>query len=59
VLVTCVGCDQATKRIATHVLAPAGPQLFLGGAVRLEYVQNPGAFLGMGEISPPVSDFGH
>jgi signal peptidase II len=49
VLVTGVGCDQASKCIASRVLAPpVGRQSYLGDTVRLEYAQNPGAFLGMG-----------
>ena len=47
-LVACVGCDQVTKNIATRTLAPLPPQLYFGGILRLEYVRNPGAFLGMG-----------
>ncbi len=57
VLATGVGCDQATKRIATRVLAPVGRQSFLGDTVRLEYVQNPGAFLGMGGRLAPEHRF--
>lgn len=57
VLVAGVGCDQATKRIATRVLAPAGRQSFLGDTVRLEYVQNSGAFLGMGGGLAPAHRF--
>ena len=48
VLVTGVGCDQATKHVATRTLAPIGRQSFLADTLRLEYTQNPGAFLGMG-----------
>jgi signal peptidase II len=48
VLVSAVGCDQVTKRIATQTLAPLPRQSFLGDTLRLEYAQNPGAFLGMG-----------
>jgi signal peptidase II len=48
VLVSCVGCDQVTKSIATRELAPLPVQSFLGDTVRLQYAQNPGAFLGMG-----------
>src|SRR5262245_14798284 len=48
VLTSAVGCDQVTKRIATQTLAPLPRQSFLGDILRLEYAQNPGAFLGMG-----------
>jgi len=49
VLVTCVGCDQVTKSIATQKLAPRGePVSLLGDTLKLTYIKNPGAFLGMG-----------
>ena len=48
VLISAVGCDQVTKSIATRALAPLPRQSFLGDTLRLEYAQNPGAFLGMG-----------
>jgi len=48
VLVSAIGCDQVTKSIATRSLAPLPRQSFLGDTLRLEYAQNPGAFLGMG-----------
>jgi signal peptidase II len=57
VVVTAVGCDQATKCIATHELAPIGRKSFLGDTVRLEYAQNPGAFLGMGRNLAPEQRF--
>jgi len=48
VLVSAIGCDQVTKSIAARRLAPLPRQSFLGDTFRLEYAQNPGAFLGMG-----------
>jgi len=57
VLVACVGCDQVTKSIAARRLAPLPPQLYLGGVLRLEYVRNPGAFLGMGGNLSPQQRF--
>jgi signal peptidase II len=48
VLVSCVGCDQMTKSIATRELAPLPVQSFLGDTLRLQYAQNAGAFLGVG-----------
>src|SRR4029079_2863623 len=54
VLVSCVGCDQVTKRIATRELAPLGdPLSFLGDTLRLTYIKNLGAFLGMGSDFQP------
>jgi len=48
VLVSCIGCDQVTKSIATRELAPLPVQSFLGDTLRLQYAQNAGAFLGVG-----------
>ena len=52
VLTTCVGCDQATKRLAAFILKDMRPMSFLGNTLRLEYAENPGAFLGMGSQLP-------
>src|SRR6516162_3894324 len=55
VLVSAVGCDQVTKRIATQTLAPLPRQSFLGDTLRLEYALNSGAFLGMGgDLKPDL-----
>ena len=48
VLLSCVGCDQATKRIATQTLRDAPPRSYLANTLRLEYVRNPGGFLSVG-----------
>ena len=47
-LVACIGLDQATKVLATATLKGHAPQSFLANTLRLEYAENPGAFLGMG-----------
>ena len=52
VLTTCMGCDQATKRLAAFALKDLKPVTFLGNTVRLEYAENPGAFLSMGSTLP-------
>jgi len=52
VLLGCLGCDQATKRAATELLAGTAPQSYLGDTVRLHYVQNPGGFLSLGQNLP-------
>ena len=53
ILASCLGCDQATKRIAIEQLKGTPPQSFLYDTVRLQYAENPGAFLGLGgEMSP-------
>lgn len=44
----CVGCDQASKRVAAQVLKGTQTQSFLGDVFRLTYAENSGAFLGLG-----------
>lgn len=45
---TCIGCDRVAKAVATEELRSSEPVTFLGGVVRFEYAENPGAFLGLG-----------
>jgi signal peptidase II len=52
VLFSTVGCDQATKSMAQTHLAPSEPITFLNGIVRLQYAENPGAFLSLGAALP-------
>lgn len=52
VMATCMGCDQATKRLAEFALKDVKPVTFLNNMFRLEYAENPGAFLGMGANLP-------
>lgn len=52
ILCACIGCDQATKQMATHSLKHAAPRSFLADTVRLEYAQNPGGFLSLGSGLP-------
>jgi signal peptidase II len=47
-----VGCDRVTKRMAVDNLADKPPQSYLGGVIRLEYAENPGAFLSVGSELP-------
>jgi signal peptidase II len=54
ILLVCVGCDQVTKQVARAHLPDAGRQSFLGDTVRLEYAENPGAFLSLGSDWPEV-----
>lgn len=42
------GCDQATKQIASSSLRSAPTQSFFGDTFRLQYSENPGAFLSLG-----------
>jgi len=57
VMLVSIGCDQATKRIATHELRDVPSQSFLGDTFRLVYAENPGAFLGMGGTFSPQLRF--
>jgi len=43
-----VGCDQATKRIASNGLRAVAPRSYAGDTFRLLYSENPGSFLGLG-----------
>jgi signal peptidase II len=52
ILSTCIGCDQATKQLASRELKDAPPKTFLGGAIRLEYALNSGGFLSLGGELP-------
>ncbi len=51
-MIACVGLDQATKVLATVTLKGKAAHSFLGNTFRLEYAENPGAFLGMGSTLP-------
>jgi signal peptidase II len=48
VLLTTVGCDQATKSMAQEHLSDSPPIIFLNGIFRLQYAENSGAFLSLG-----------
>jgi signal peptidase II len=54
VLIGCVGCDQISKSAAREYLAGTGVHSYLSDTLRLEYAQNPGAFLSIGESLPPA-----
>jgi hypothetical protein len=47
-LLGCVGCDQATKRLALALLPEGRRVTLLGDVVRLELSRNSGGFLGAG-----------
>ena len=51
-LVSCVGCDQITKELARTNLAFEPPISWFHDTVRLEYVENTGAFLSLGTSLP-------
>lgn len=50
--VATIGCDRVTKHVAVTALADAPVRSFLGDTLRLEYAENPGAFLGFGDHWP-------
>jgi signal peptidase II len=52
VLTICVGCDQATKRLAEFALKDNSPRAYFGNLFRLDYAENPGAFLSLGANLP-------
>lgn len=51
-MVLCIGCDQAAKAVARDSLAGRETIVLLGGAIRLEYAENAGAFLSLGASLP-------
>jgi signal peptidase II len=56
-LTCCVGCDQATKHIATGTLCGKPPQSYLLNTFRFEYALNSGGFLSLGGNLAPQFRF--
>ena len=54
VLISCVGCDQATKSIAVSHLPEMKTFSYLGDTLRLQLTYNRGAFLSLGHSLPDV-----
>lgn len=54
IVTTSVGCDQATKVLARQHLADKPTASYLGDTFRLTFIENHGAFLGMGSSLPPL-----
>jgi signal peptidase II len=52
VLVSCIGCDQATKHIAKSSLASLPPQSYFNDFLRLQYAENPGGMMSFGAELP-------
>ncbi|MEK6756253.1 MAG: signal peptidase II, partial [Bacteroidota bacterium] len=52
VVVSCIGCDQATKTIAQQMLVVNEPVSFFGNVFHLQYSENYGAMLGIGSDLP-------
>ena len=51
-LVACVGCDQTTKTLARDHLQNRPVISLFGDTLRLQYTENPGAFLSLGASLP-------
>lgn len=51
-LLFALGCDQATKQVATQSLASSPPISLAADFVRFELVPNPGGFLSLGATLP-------
>jgi signal peptidase II len=56
-MLSCVGCDQATKRLAQFTLKDSQPLSYFSNTFRLEYAENKGAFLSMGSSLPDFERF--
>ena len=57
IVITGVGCDQATKQIAAQQLRGTLPISFMHDLIRLQYAENQGAFLGLGNSLSPELRF--
>jgi signal peptidase II len=51
-VLTTIGCDRVTKQLAMGTLAGRGSRSYLSDTLRLEYAENTGAFLSLGENLP-------
>lgn len=51
-LVSCIGCDQATKVIAKASLTFSSSHTFLNDFLRLQYAENPGGMMSLGAEMP-------
>lgn len=58
ILLSCVGCDQVTKRAASQWLYGESTRSYVGDSFRLLYTENTGAFLGMGAEWPAFIRWG-
>lgn len=52
ILSSCVGCDQATKALASRNLQGTPPVSYFADTLRFEYALNPGGFLSLGHNLP-------
>lgn len=53
-IVATVGCDRATKLLASEALAGTPGRSYLADSLRLSYAENPGGFLSLGAELPPA-----
>ncbi len=53
----CVALDQLSKQVARQVLLGAPASYYAGGLLRIEYAENPGAFLSLGANLPDPARF--
>jgi len=54
-VLSCVGCDQVTKKVAEAALAEAAPLSLADGMVRFQLITNRGGFLSLGaELPKPL-----
>jgi len=52
ILTACVGCDQTSKSLAREYLEDRGTASFLDDTFRLQYAENTGGFLSLGDSLP-------
>lgn len=57
VFCSCLGCDQWSKKFATEHLRQIPPTPYLCDTFRIQYAENPGAFLGAGGGLPEQQRF--
>ena len=48
IILTCVGCDQTTKKIASHQLSADKTHSYFSDTLRFQFARNPGGFLSLG-----------
>lgn len=51
-VVATIGCDRVTKQLASIALAGQPSRSFFADLIRMQYVENPGGFLGFGAAWP-------
>jgi signal peptidase II len=56
-VLSCIGCDQVTKRVAQDRLRDEGRISLLSDTIRIEYMENEGAFLGLASDATPRTRF--